>query len=444
MSAFDEAANWLHGNKGFAAADLQAAPVKKLTESTFNVLKNAVNTGVSQQMPPAIRAALEKNVFVFSSMKTYTQLKEANDLLLNPDGNIKPRQQWLQDVKPLSAKYNEQYLEAEHIFATRSAQMADKWQQYEQDGDRYHLQYRTAQDDKVRKAHAALANITLPVDDPFWNSYFPPNGWRCRCTVVQVRKGKYEVTDSDTANKLGDVATTQIGKDGKNKAEIFRFNAGKEKKVFPPGHPYTYSGNCNTQLANENNDKCKAIKAVNEQADERFGKKYSVAEKQAVYAKPVEDQYTTLHSDNDSGGKVLAHQLLNPEKSDFKNVLAVAKEFAKKGGNVLMPPEIHFSEKEARAKLLPGIKGNSNPDIKIGEQYFDVKTPTVKSKAVKRMIEAAEQETIPVITDLQQSFTAKDVDYLSNRAFNDINFLGNQINWLVKGNLLVKIKQAKK
>ena len=26
--------------------------------------------------------------------------------------------------------------------------------------------------------------------------YYPPNGYNCRCTVVQVRKGKYESTHS--------------------------------------------------------------------------------------------------------------------------------------------------------------------------------------------------------------------------------------------------------
>lgn len=31
--------------------------------------------------------------------------------------------------------------------------------------------------------------------DPFGDEYFPPNGWNCRCTVVQVLKEKYPATD---------------------------------------------------------------------------------------------------------------------------------------------------------------------------------------------------------------------------------------------------------
>ena len=146
--------------------------------------------------------------------------------------------QFKQDILAINSKYNQNYLEAEHGFATRSAQMAAKWVQFQKDGDRYDLQYRTANDGKVRPAHRALHNITLPITDPFWLSYWAPLGWRCRCNIVQVLKGKYEVTDSATASLLGEKATTIIGPNGENKAEIFRGNAGAQERIFPEKHPY--------------------------------------------------------------------------------------------------------------------------------------------------------------------------------------------------------------
>lgn len=124
----------------------------------------------------------------------------------------------------------EHWGEAEKGYATQSAQMAEKWQAFEKDGDEYLLQYRTANDEKVRAEHAALQGITLPVSDPFWDKYYPPLGWNCRCTVVQVRRGKYDESESESACKAGAYAT--------EKTPSFRFNPGKEKKVFPEGVSY--------------------------------------------------------------------------------------------------------------------------------------------------------------------------------------------------------------
>ena len=98
---------------------------------------------------------------------------------------------------------------------------------------RYNLQYRTQRDEKVRPEHAALDRVTLPMSDPFWEEYYPPNGWNCRCTVVQVRKTKYPETPHDEAMALGEEAT---GKDTKG---IFHFNPGIEQKTFPDYNPYT-------------------------------------------------------------------------------------------------------------------------------------------------------------------------------------------------------------
>jgi len=116
--------------------------------------------------------------------------------------------------------------------------MADRWENYS-DSDRYYLQYRTANDDRVRDSHAALHNITLPKGDAFWDKYFAPNGWRCRCTVVQVLASSNKASNSKKATEAGDKATTKISESGKNKLDIFRFNPGKKKVLFPPEHPYS-------------------------------------------------------------------------------------------------------------------------------------------------------------------------------------------------------------
>jgi SPP1 gp7 family putative phage head morphogenesis protein len=49
--------------------------------------------------------------------------------------------------------------------------------------------YRTAEDERVRPAHAAMDGKRYPKRHPFWRRYAPPNGWNCRCELVPVYRG---------------------------------------------------------------------------------------------------------------------------------------------------------------------------------------------------------------------------------------------------------------
>lgn len=37
-----------------------------------------------------------------------------------------------------------------------------------------------------RKAHIAHHNLTLPIDDPYWDRWAPPSGWGCQCTLQSL------------------------------------------------------------------------------------------------------------------------------------------------------------------------------------------------------------------------------------------------------------------
>ena len=88
-------------------------------------------------------------------------------------------------------------------------------------------------DARVRRTHQKLHGITLPITSKFWDKYFPPNGWNCRCTVVQVRKDKYPLSDETQAMNLGSQATA-----GKHQ-EMFMYNPGKKMTTFPAYNAYT-------------------------------------------------------------------------------------------------------------------------------------------------------------------------------------------------------------
>lgn len=186
------------------------------------------------EMSEAMRKRLERSNYVFSGLKTFHELNEAFPSLLDENGNRKTFERFLNDVRKIDETYNSNYLRAEFNFVQASAEMAAKWERFMQDGDRYYLQYRTAGDAKVRPAHAEMAGITLPASDPFWAEFYPPNGWGCRCSVVQVRKSKYPATDHEEAMARGESAL-ELDKKG-----MFRFNAGMEQKTMPDYNPYTF------------------------------------------------------------------------------------------------------------------------------------------------------------------------------------------------------------
>ena len=233
LTAVEKAFKQLHSKGSYKPQDLaKTAEYKNLIAGTSEIFNGAI---ADNDIPEAMAKSLKDDVFVFSGLKTNAQLAEASKLLLTPEGKIKSFSAFSNDVQSIKENYNQHYLEAEYQFAVSSAQSAGNWANLSSD---YDLQYRTAGDDRVRDSHEKL-KVTLPQDDAFWLSYYPPNGWRCRCTAVQVRKGKFDLGDSKKAIAEGEKATTQIDKNGKNKLAIFRFNPGVQKVVFPPSHPYT-------------------------------------------------------------------------------------------------------------------------------------------------------------------------------------------------------------
>ena len=84
----------------------------------------------------------------------------------------------------------------------RSAQMAGRWQQIQRVKERRpFIQYQTAGDQRVRPQHRAWAGIVLAIDDDWWSTHYPPNGWGCRCRVRslslrQIGKEKLDINQA--------------------------------------------------------------------------------------------------------------------------------------------------------------------------------------------------------------------------------------------------------
>ncbi len=57
---------------------------------------------------------------------------------------------------------------------------------------RPYWQYDAIEDEDTRPEHKALNGLVFRADDPFWKTWYPPNGHRCRCSIRALSKRDLE------------------------------------------------------------------------------------------------------------------------------------------------------------------------------------------------------------------------------------------------------------
>lgn len=98
---------------------------------------------------------------------------------------------FLKDFDAIAAKHGWSYKgdrrwRAKTILNTNkhSAYAAGRWQQLQRVKTRRpYLIYMTVDDSRVRDEHQKWHLKVYHIDDPFWKTHYPPNGWMCRCYV---------------------------------------------------------------------------------------------------------------------------------------------------------------------------------------------------------------------------------------------------------------------
>lgn len=79
----------------------------------------------------------------------------------------------------------------------RVARASGRWERYRRTSAAFpYLRAVTARDERVRHPpgsesdHRAFDGIILPVGHAFWQRWFPPLGFRCRCSVIQMTRSQ--------------------------------------------------------------------------------------------------------------------------------------------------------------------------------------------------------------------------------------------------------------
>ncbi|WP_208434612.1 phage minor head protein [Bartonella taylorii] len=85
-------------------------------------------------------------------------------------------------------------LETVYWANTMSAHAAGEWERTQNNKEFLpYLTYALSSSEHKRLEHESWVGFTAPVDDPVWDWLYPPNGWRCKCSVRQV--SRYEAED---------------------------------------------------------------------------------------------------------------------------------------------------------------------------------------------------------------------------------------------------------
>jgi hypothetical protein len=153
---------------------------------------------------------MKRNLAHFAGFKSYHQTHHIRQ--------AKPEQ-----LPAINASYNVNWMRTEYVHTVRSAGGAKNWQRYEADKDLYpFLEYMPSTAAEPRNEHKRLYGVIKPVDDPFWDTWMPPNDWGCRCSVKQVRN------NADAVEPPEDI---------KLPPKAMRNNPGKTGIIITDQHP---------------------------------------------------------------------------------------------------------------------------------------------------------------------------------------------------------------
>jgi len=215
-------------NKLIEAGDIDEATWQATTDELWKAVAEGYGINPAGEFTRADKFILElrSNVNVFAAFKNHLNIIELVKELTGPDDKPVPFSEFKKHALAINEKYNKTYLQAEYNYATAAGRAAENWKAVEARGGK--LLYLTQKDGRVRDTHRELDGAVLAIHNAdgtvnnFWNTYYPPNGWNCRCYT----RWRSEDTPSVMPKSFPDVK------------DMFQNNVGITGEVFTDAHPF--------------------------------------------------------------------------------------------------------------------------------------------------------------------------------------------------------------
>lgn len=97
-------------------------------------------------------------------------------------------------------------------------------------------------------------------------------------------------------------------------------------------------------------------------------------QRRCLLQQPLPQQYI-LHYTSINGGVVLIHKLVDTGDCDYELLVALCIVLANEGRKTELLPKLHEKDVDFRNKVLPGVRMNKNPDLRIDGEYWEVESP---------------------------------------------------------------------
>lgn len=201
---------------------------ENLFNATWETMNKAADKGFRERTPNDpdydFYQEIRKNNAVFSAFKVHRAQNDMAALLLDKNGNLKPFEQWLNEVSPIADHQVRHWLRTEYDTAVIRAHQAADWRQFEREREFLpNLKWGMSTSVHPGADHKIFWGTIRPIDDPFWNVHRPGDRWNCKCPLTSTDEEPTPVPEYTPENK------PEPGLDN---------NPGKDAKLFGDTHPY--------------------------------------------------------------------------------------------------------------------------------------------------------------------------------------------------------------
>ena len=195
-------------------------------DAVDNAFPECIDKDITKGIDPEFRfyQALRYNNGVFAAFKVHRMQRDMVSKLRDENDNLKPFEQWYNDVLPIADHQCRKWLHTEYNTAILRAQQAADWQRFVENKDIFpNLKWLPSTSPTPGKDHLPFWNIVRPVDDDFWKEHRPGDRWNCKCDLRATTEPVTELPPNA---------------DGQQPHPGLDNNPGKDAKLFSKTHPY--------------------------------------------------------------------------------------------------------------------------------------------------------------------------------------------------------------